>query len=229
MCSSTYNGQLLWDTVLDGWQAGILMVAGGRKDGWEERPRPPNPGWRLYGGSLSVRILIYAGTCRASQPLLHRAWNVWWQCRGCIAIYSVVCRASQPLLHGAWNVWWQCSNICAIYASGCRVAQHLLHRAWNDLVAMQLQHSNICEWLQGLHSPCSIMHGRIWIVAWAIWQQITRCCADEIPCRKRSCKEFPCSKNPSLFNIKEGPLPARFPFPHLLRGACPDLPVSRVC
>jgi len=131
LCSSTYNGQLLWDTVLDGWQAGILMVAGGRKDGWEERPRPPNPGWRLYGGSLSVRILIYAGTCRASQPLLHRAWNVWWQCRGCIAIYAVVCRASQPLLHHAWNVWWQCSNICAIYASGCRVAQHLLHRAWN--------------------------------------------------------------------------------------------------
>ena len=79
----------------------------------------------------------------------------WWQCRGCIAIYAVVCRASQPLLHRAWNVWWQCSNICAIYASGCRVAQHLLHRAWNVLVAMQLQHSNICEWLQGLHSPCS--------------------------------------------------------------------------
>ena len=134
MCSSTYNGQLLWDTVLDGWQAGILMVAGGRKDGWEERPRPPNPGWRLYGGSLSVRILIYAGTCRASQPLLHRAWNVWWQCRGCIAIYAVVCRASQPLLHRAWNVWWQCSNICAIYAQYMQVAA-------------------------GLHSIYCIMHG----------------------------------------------------------------------
>ena len=117
-------------------------------------------------------------------------------------------------------------NICAIYASGCRVAQHLLHRAWNVLVAMQLQHSNICEWLQGLHGPCSIMQRRIWIVAWAIWQQITQCCADEIPCRKHSCKEFPCSKNPSLFNIKKVPLPARFPFSHRPSRVCPDLPVS---
>ena len=115
-------------------------------------------------------------------------------------------------------------NICK-WLQGCTA---FIASCMECLVAMQLQHSNICEWLQGLHSPCSIMHGRIWIVAWAIWQQITRCCADEIPCRKRSCKEFPCSKNPSLFNIKEGPLPARFPFPHRLRGACPDLPVSRV-
>ena len=45
LCSSTYNGQLLWVTVLDDErQAGILMVAGGRMDGWEERPRTPNSG-----------------------------------------------------------------------------------------------------------------------------------------------------------------------------------------
>ena len=47
LCSGTYTGQLLWVTVLYEWQAGILMVSEGRKDGWEERPRPPNPGWKI--------------------------------------------------------------------------------------------------------------------------------------------------------------------------------------
>ena len=129
-----------------GWVAGGNINGGrGRKDGWEERPRPPNPGWRLYGGSLSVRILIYAGTCRASQPLLHRAWNVL---------------VAMQRLH---------SNIC----SRLQGFTAFIASCMECLVAMQLQNSNICEWLQGLHSPCSIMHGRIWIVAWAIWLQIT--------------------------------------------------------
>ena len=135
MCSSTYNGQLLWVTVLDEWQAGILMVAGGRKDGWEERPRPPNPGWRLYGGSLSVRILIYAGTCRALQPLLHRAWNVLVAMQ---RLHSNICSRLQGFtafiascMECLVAVQQYMRNICAIYASGCRVAQHLLHCAWN--------------------------------------------------------------------------------------------------
>ena len=135
MCSSTYNGQLLWDTVLDGWQAGILMVAGGRKDGWEERPRPPNPGWRLYGGSLSVRILIYAGTCRALQPLLYPAWNVLVAMQ---RLHSNICSRLQGFtafiascMECLVAVQQYMRNICAIYASGCRVAQHLLHHAWN--------------------------------------------------------------------------------------------------
>ncbi|KNZ45187.1 hypothetical protein VP01_83g5 [Puccinia sorghi] len=46
--------------------------------------------WRADGGGSrgkrgeeGNRIAIYAGACRVAKPLLHRAWNVWWQCRGC--------------------------------------------------------------------------------------------------------------------------------------------------
>ncbi|KNZ64173.1 hypothetical protein VP01_1058g1 [Puccinia sorghi] len=55
---------------------GILTVRGGRKEVWEERHRPPNPGWNIF--------------CVAAQPLLHHAWNVWWQFRGCSSVSPVL-------------------------------------------------------------------------------------------------------------------------------------------
>ena len=104
-------------------------------DGWEERPRPPNPGLRLYGGSLSVCMLIYAGTCRASQPLWHRAWNILVAMQ---RLHSNICSRLQGFtafialcMECLVAVQQYMRNICAIYASGCRVAQHLLHCAWN--------------------------------------------------------------------------------------------------
>ena len=195
------------------------MVAGGRKDGWEERPRPPNPGWRLYRGSLSVRILIYAGTCRASQPLLHHAWNVWWQCRGCIAIYAVVCRASQPLLHHAWNVWWQCSNICAIYAQYMQVAAglHSIYCIvcgmfwWQCSDSTEIYASG-CRACTALVQSCMEESG-LWLGKYGNRSHINavqiRSPAESAPARSSPAAK----KNPSLFNIKEGPFPARFPFP----------------
>ena len=45
--SSTYNGQLLCVTMLEEQKVGILMVRLGRKDAWEERNRPSNPGWKI--------------------------------------------------------------------------------------------------------------------------------------------------------------------------------------
>ena len=106
------------------------MVAGGRKDGCEKRPRPPNPGWRLYGGSLSVRILIYAGTCRALQSLFHHAWNVCWQCSNICAICAQYMQVAAGLhsiyciVHGMFGC--QCSYSTAIYASGCRACTALV-------------------------------------------------------------------------------------------------------
>ncbi|KNZ50700.1 hypothetical protein VP01_427g1 [Puccinia sorghi] len=112
------------------WKEGILIVRG-RKEVWEERPRPPNP-----GGTLCIQVCTaFIASCMeflVAMQRLHRKISSHMQ--GFTA-FIVSCME------------------CLVEACG--------------------QHRNICKWLQGLHSPCSITHGRIWIVAWAIWKQIT--------------------------------------------------------
>jgi len=52
--------------------------------------------------------------------------------RNICAIYASGCRVAQHLLHRAWNVWWQCSYSTAIYASGCRACTALVQSCMEE-------------------------------------------------------------------------------------------------
>ena len=121
MCSSTYNGQLLWVTVLDEWQAGILMVAGGRKDGWEERPRPQNPRWKIVWRQL---ISPHNNLCRHMQGF---------------AAFIALCMECLVAMQGLH------SNIC----SRLQGFTAFIALCMECLVAAQQYMRNICKWLQG--------------------------------------------------------------------------------
>ncbi|KNZ61152.1 hypothetical protein VP01_1445g2 [Puccinia sorghi] len=98
---------LLCVTVLEECKEGTVEVRGGRKEVWEESPRPPNPSWKI--------VWLHSLYCIV-HGILYCIMNVWWKCVESTEIYAEACRVAQPLLNCAWNVWvatfGQHSNIC---------------------------------------------------------------------------------------------------------------------
>ncbi|KNZ59090.1 hypothetical protein VP01_1800g4 [Puccinia sorghi] len=112
-----------------------VLILRGGRKYGRRGPDPQILGGRPVGCSLSDCIAIYAGARRVSQPLCHHAWNSHTGLNG---LYCI--------LHGMFG---------ETFISSCMEC----------FVAEFGQHSNICEWLQGFHSPF-LVHGIIWIVAW---------------------------------------------------------------
>ncbi|KNZ52591.1 hypothetical protein VP01_3508g1 [Puccinia sorghi] len=127
----------------------IMCYSFGRAEGGDSKGKRGEE-LSMGGEAQTPKSWVEDCACRAAQPLLHHAWNVW---------------AAQPLLHHAWNVWWKCVER-AIYSEACRVAQHLLHCAWNvwvttcvDSTAIYASGCRACTALVQL----SMKESRMWL------------------------------------------------------------------
>ncbi|KNZ57547.1 putative signal peptide protein [Puccinia sorghi] len=107
---SKYGMVLLCVKALEEQKEGTIEVRGGRKEVWEERPRPRNPGFKIFSCiALCMEFLV-------AMQRLHS--NISSRMQGFTAFIAsyMECLGCTALLHRAWNVWvamcGQHSNIC---------------------------------------------------------------------------------------------------------------------